>query len=70
MMHAMGVTLGPNSHLYAQKEDTHRISILEQRAHECTRERRMVHRQQQIELSEVAVGMENLLYGPGTDDSM
>ena len=58
MMNAMGVTFGPSFHLYAQKKDVNRISISEQRAHESTREGRMVRRQHQIQLLEAALGID------------
>jgi len=69
-MKALGLSLGPNAHSFAEKEDAQRITISDRRAHESTREGRMVRRQYQMELLEAAEGMEDLLYGPGIDDSV
>ncbi|KYM96705.1 hypothetical protein ALC62_00134 [Cyphomyrmex costatus] len=69
-MSAMGLSLGPNAHSYAEKEDAERVKIAEQRAQENTREGRMVRRQHQIGILEAANTSEELLYGPGIDDSM
>ncbi|XP_077256704.1 uncharacterized protein LOC143894388 [Temnothorax americanus] len=69
-MHAIGLSLGPNAHSYAEKEDAERVTIADRRAQENTREGRMVRRQQQNELLEAAERSESLLYGPGIDDSM
>ena len=49
-MSAMRLSLGPNAHLYAQKEKAKRVTISDCRAQESTREGRMVHMQYQIEL--------------------
>lgn len=59
IMDALGIYLGPNSHLYAEKEDATRISITEKRARENTRKGGMLQRQHQIELLEAAIGMED-----------
>ena len=40
-MSAMGLSLGPNAHFYAQKEDAQRVTISDRRAQESTREGRM-----------------------------
>ena len=69
-MSAMGLSLGPNAYLYAQKEDAERVTISDRRAQESTREERMVCRQHQIELLEAAEGMEGILYCPRIDDSV
>ena len=69
-MSAMGLSLGPNAHLYAQKKDAQRVTISDRREQEGTREGRMICRHHQIELLEAAEGMEGILYGPGIDDSM
>ena len=60
-MSAMGLSLGPNAHLYAHKEDADRITISDRRAQGRTREGRMVRRQHQIELLGAAEGMEGIL---------
>lgn len=66
----MGVSLGRYAHLYAQGEDEKRVYIAEKRAHQNTREERMLRRQHQINILEAASTAEDLLYGPGIDDSM
>ena len=53
-MSAMGLSLGPNAHLYAQKDDAQRVTISHNGAQESTREERMIRRQHQIELLEAA----------------
>lgn len=69
-MKAIGITLGPNAHSYAEKEDEQRVTISDIRARESTRDGRMARRQHQLELLEAAEATEGLLYGPGIDDSM
>ena len=44
-MSTMELSLEPNAHLYAQKEDAQRLTIFERRAQESTREKRMIRRQ-------------------------
>lgn len=70
MMNALGLSIGPNAHSYVEKEDADRVTTSDRRAHEQTREARMAHRQQQINILEAAADIEGLLYGPGIDDSM
>ena len=67
---AMWLSLCPNAHLYAQKQDAQRVTISDHRAQQSTRERRMIRRQHQIELLEAAEGTEGMLYGTAIDDSM
>lgn len=69
-LHAIGVSCGRNAHAYAAKCDEARISQAEMRAAACTREGRMLRRQQQIDIFEAASSAEQLLYGPGIDDSI
>ncbi|CAH2093525.1 unnamed protein product [Euphydryas editha] len=69
-MQAMGITLGPNAHSYAEKEDEKRVNISNIRARASTRDGRMARRQHQLELLEAAEASEGLLYDPGIDDSM
>ena len=69
-MSAMGLSLEPHAHLYAQKEDAQCVTISDRRAQESTREGKMICRQHQIELLEAAEGMEGILYGPGIHNSM
>jgi len=69
-MSAIGLSLGPIAYSFAEKEDAQRVMISDRRAHESTREGRMVRRQHQIEILEAAEGTEDLLYGPGIDDSV
>lgn len=69
-MNAIGVNCGHNAHSYVKKIDEARIAVAEKRAAESTREGRMKRRQQQIEFLEAASTVEELLYGPGIDDSM
>jgi len=70
ILYAMGVSLGRYAHLYAQGEDEKRVYIAEKRAHQNTREERMLRRQHQIDILEAASTAEDLLYGPGIDDSI
>ena len=67
---AIGLSVGPNAYLYAQKEDAQCVMISDRRAQESTREGRMIRRQHQIELLEATEGMAGLLHDPGIDDSM
>lgn len=69
-MNAIGITLGPNAHLYAEKEDEQRVNISDRRARDSTRDGRMARRQHQLELLEANESAEGLLYGPGIDDTM
>ena len=69
-MNAIEVNCGHNAHSYVKKIDEARIAVAEKRAAESTREGRMKRRQQQIEFLEAASTVEELLYGPGIDDSM
>lgn len=69
-MNAIGITLGPNAHSYAEKEDEKRVSISDLRARESSRDGRMARRQHQLELLEAAESAEGVLYGPGIDNSM
>ena len=55
---------------YADKIDEARIALAERRAAESTREGRMLLRQHQISVLQAASSAEELLYGPGIDDSM
>lgn len=70
IMEVMGVHSGKNAHEFMKKEDKDRITIAEHRVQETTREARMRRRQEQIHLLEGASGAEDLLYGPGIDDSV
>ncbi|XP_054088254.1 uncharacterized protein LOC128922302 [Zeugodacus cucurbitae] len=67
-MNAIGITIGPNAHSYAEKEDEKRVSISDLRARESTRDGRMARRQYQLELLQVAESAEGVLYGPGIDN--
>ena len=69
-MSEMGQSLGPNAHLYSQKEDVERIMISDRRAQDSTREGIIVRRQHQMELLEAVEGMEGILYGPKIEDSV
>lgn len=60
-VNAICISLGFNAHSYAEKEDTQHVMTSDQRAHESTRQGRMIRRQQQLELLEAAEG---ILYGP------
>lgn len=64
------MSCGRNAHEYADKIDEARIALAERRAAESTREGRIIRRQQQISILQVASSAEELLYGPGIDDSM
>lgn len=68
-LNAIGVKCGHNAHTYVDKIDEARIAVAERRAAESTREGRMQRRQQQIAFLEATSSAEELLYGPGIDDS-
>lgn len=70
IMSTMGVSLGRNAHDYARKEDELRVGLAERKAQQCTREARILRRQQQIDVLDAATASEDLLYGPGINDSM
>ena len=69
-MSSVGISLGLNAHLYAEKEDAERVTIADRRSRENTREGKMARRQHQIELLEAASTAKGLLYGPGIDDTV
>lgn len=69
-LNSIGVSCGHNAHEYADKMDEARIALAERRAAESTREGRMLRRQHQISVLQAASSAEELLYGPGIDDSM
>ncbi|XP_046737741.1 uncharacterized protein LOC124406385 [Diprion similis] len=69
-LNSIGVSCGRNAHEYADKMDEARIALAERRAAESTREGRMLRRQYQISLLQAASSAEELLYGPGIDDSI
>lgn len=69
-MSALGLSVGPNAHAYAEKEDAERVAISISRAHERTREGRMVRRRLQFDNLEAADDAEGTSYGPGIDDSL
>ena len=64
------MNLGHNAHTYAEKTDAARILLVDKRAAKSTREGRLLRRQQQIIFLESATSAEELLYGPGIDDSL
>lgn len=70
IMNVMGISIGPNAHLYASCEDDRRIAQAEVRAQEQTKEGRLRRRQQNLEDMGVPSTSENLYYGPGIDDSV
>ena len=47
-MSSVGISLGLNAHLYAEKEDAERVTIADRRSRENTHEERMARRQHQI----------------------
>jgi len=69
-LNAIGVSCGHNAHTYVERTDEARISLAEKRAAESTRDGRLMRRQQQIAFLELATSAEDLLYGPGIDNSM
>ncbi|XP_044585305.1 uncharacterized protein LOC123265584 [Cotesia glomerata] len=70
IMDTLGLTCGSNSHRYAEKLDAARVKVADQRANDNTREGRMLRRRQQIDVLETSTMAEELLYGPGIDDSI
>jgi len=69
-LNTIGISCGHNAHTYVERTDEARISLAEKRAAESTREGRLMRRQQQIAFLELATSAEDLLYGPGIDNSM
>lgn len=65
----MGISLGPNAHQYAVREDR-RIAQAEVCAQEQTKEARIPRRQQNLDNMCIVSTVENLYYGPGIDDSV
>lgn len=51
-------------------EDANRIERADYRAQQSTREERIRRRQQQIDILEATTSAEDILYGPGIDDSV
>jgi len=70
MLYSMGAKLGRNAHDYCRRADEKRITTAEHRARLATREARMLRRQQQADVLDIAEAAEDLLYGPGIDDSV
>ncbi|XP_044579116.1 uncharacterized protein LOC123261532 [Cotesia glomerata] len=70
IMDTLGLNCGSNSHRYAEKLDAARVKVADQRANDNTRKGRMLRRQQQIDVLETSTMAEELLYGPGIDDSI
>ncbi|KYQ49530.1 hypothetical protein ALC60_11398, partial [Trachymyrmex zeteki] len=70
LLFSIGVNCGHNAHAYVEKTDRARILQAEKRAAESTREGRLKKRQHQIDILELVMSAEELLYGPGIDDSM
>ncbi|XP_044581671.1 uncharacterized protein LOC123263182 [Cotesia glomerata] len=70
IMDTLGLNCGSNSHRYAEKLDAARVKVADQRVNDNTREGRMLRRQQQIDVLETSTMAEELLYGPGIDDSI
>ncbi|EZA54491.1 hypothetical protein X777_05746 [Ooceraea biroi] len=70
IMNIMGISLGPNAHQYAAREDDRRIAQAEARAQEQTKETRIRRRQQNLDDIGIASTAEDLYYEPGIDDSV
>ncbi|XP_074098281.1 uncharacterized protein LOC141526972 [Cotesia typhae] len=70
LMNTLGLNCGPNSHRYAERMDAARMKVADKRANDNTREGRLQRRHQQIDILEAAMTGEELLYGPGIDDSV
>jgi hypothetical protein len=69
-MSALGISLGPAAHKYADNEDIKRIFIADARAYEGTREGRMARRQLQLDILDQNDDAADTSYGPGIDDTM
>lgn len=69
-LNSIGMSCRHNAHEYVDKIDEARIALTEKRSAESTREGRMLRRQHQISVLEVASSAEELMYRPGIDDSM
>ncbi|XP_074103345.1 uncharacterized protein LOC141530232 [Cotesia typhae] len=70
LMNTLELNCGPNSHRYAERMDAARMKVADKRANDNTREGRLQRRHQQIDILEAAMTAEELLYGPGIDDSV
>lgn len=71
IMSIMDISLGPNAHQYAMREDDRRIVQAEVCAQEQTKENtRIPRRQQNLDNMCIVSTVENLYYGPGIDDSV
>ncbi|XP_057318062.1 uncharacterized protein LOC130672208 isoform X2 [Microplitis mediator] len=70
LMNTLELNCGPNSHRYAERMDAARIKVADKRANDNAREGRLQRRHQQIDILEAAMTAEELLYGPGIDDSV
>ncbi|XP_074096699.1 uncharacterized protein LOC141525900 isoform X1 [Cotesia typhae] len=70
LMNTLGLNCGPNSHRYVERMDAARMKVADKRANDNTREGRLQRRHQQIDILEAAMTAEELLYGPGIDDSV
>ena len=74
IMTILGLNCGSNSHRHAEKMDAARVKVADQRANDNTREGRMLRselrKQQQIDVLETSTMAEELLYGPGIDDTV
>ncbi|XP_057333353.1 uncharacterized protein LOC130672687 [Microplitis mediator] len=69
-MSAMGLSLGPNVHSYASKDDAERISISDAISQGSTREGRMARRQQQLNILEENDEADGSSYDAGIDDTI
>lgn len=70
IMSIMGISLGPNAHQYAMREDDRRIVQAEVCAQEQTKEARIPRRQQNLDNMCIVSTVEDLYYEPGIDDSV
>lgn len=70
IMRAMEINVGQNAHQYVIEEDEHRVAKAERAAQNMTKEARLRHRLARAEISKANTSADDLLYGPGIDDSM
>ena len=70
MMMALRIECGQNSHNFAEKADSIRVTLADKWARDVTREGRASRQQSNIDYLETAEDAEGLLYGPRIDDSV
>lgn len=62
------MSYGRNAHAYLREKDELRVTFAERYVQAATKEGRISHRQNQIDVLEAASDAGGYLYGPGIDD--